>query len=73
MLVAADEITRREDVEGSGPSMRVQRSGVSGGNDGVENADRIVFEEEFVILGCGGQGIKFGGPGLVVRHCLVSG
>jgi hypothetical protein len=43
--------------------MGVQRSGLAGLDDCVEDANAVVFEEELVVLRCGGQGIKSGRPG----------
>lgn len=56
-FIAADEVAGAKDIESGGPAVSVERSRLAGSNEGVEDSDAVVLEEEFVVLGCGGQGI----------------
>lgn len=53
VLVAANEFAYAENVERGGPTMGVQRSFLAGSDEGIENANAVVFEEQFVVLRCG--------------------
>ncbi len=66
---ATDEIAYAQGIKRGGPAVSVQGSALAGLDDGIEDAHAVVLEEELVVLGCGGEGIEFGGPRLV-RHNL---
>ena len=58
-LVAANKVADAEDIEGGGPAMSVQGSSLAGLDHGVQDANGLVFEEELVVLGSGGECVEF--------------
>ena len=46
----------------------VQRNGLAGADKRVEHANRLIFEEQPVILGCGRQGVQVLCMLLVIGH-----
>jgi hypothetical protein len=48
--------------------MRMQRCGRAGRDQRIKNADRVVLEEELVVLRDSLYGIQFGRLCVVVRH-----
>ena len=53
LCIAADAVAPTDDVEHSGPAVRVQRNGLAGLHDGIEHADDFVFEQDAVKAWCG--------------------
>ena len=58
VTIATDEVAPIEQVIRTGPLVCVQRDGLAGPDKRVEDAHRVIFEEQPVILGCGGQGVQ---------------
>ena len=58
ITIAADEIASTEQVIRARPFVCVQPDCLVGGDKRVEHANRLIFEEQPVILGCGRQGVQ---------------
>ena len=58
VTIAADEVAPTEQVIRARPLVSVQRDGLAGADKRVEHANRLVFEEQPVILGRGRQGVQ---------------
>lgn len=58
VTIAADEVAPTEQVIRARPSVCVQWDGLAGADKRVEHANRLIFEEQPVILGCGRQGVQ---------------
>ena len=58
VTIAADEVAPTEQVIGARPLVFVQRDGLPGADTRVEHANRLIFEEQPVILWCGRQGVQ---------------
>jgi hypothetical protein len=58
VTITADEVAPTEQVIRTRPLVCVQRDGLAGADKCVEHANRLIFEEQPVILGCGRQGVK---------------
>jgi hypothetical protein len=58
VTIAADEVAPTEQVIRARPLVSVQRDGLAGADESVEHANRLIFEEQPVILGCGRQSVQ---------------
>ena len=56
--IAADEVAPTEQVIRARLLVCVQRAGLAGADKRVEHANRLIFKEQSVILGCGRQGVQ---------------
>ena len=56
--IAADEVAPLEQVIRARPLVRVQWDNLSRADERVEHANGLIFEEQRVILACGGQGVQ---------------
>jgi len=58
VTISADEVAPTEQVIRARPFVCVQRDGLAGADKRVEHANRLIFEEQPVILGCGRHGVQ---------------
>jgi hypothetical protein len=68
VTITADEVAPTEQVIRVRPLVCVQRDGLAGADKRVEHANRLIFEEQLVILGCGRQGVQVLGVLLEIGH-----
>ena len=68
VTIAADEVAPTEQVIRARPLLFVQRDGLAWGDKRFEHANRLIFEEQPVILGCGHQGIQLFCRLVEIRH-----